>query len=172
MSEDNKIVRSISSKTAKTNTEFCAATLELKNSIEVSFLELGKRLLNIRDERLFEPNWESFPSYLQEMKMTEATASRLINIYAKFVLEYELAPAKVAEAGGWATLSELLPVIKRGTKEEAVAWLNKASTLTKDDLRKEVKEAMSGIEMAKCKHEETLLFKRCVTCKDTWRVYE
>lgn len=172
MSELQKVIRSSNLSVVKANQEYCTETLELKNSIEENFLELGKRLMKIRDEELYAPNWENFGGYIEEMKVSESAASRLITIYAKFVLEFKIAPAQVALAGGWATVSELIPLLKEGTKKEAESWLNKASTLTKSDLRKEVNEARSGIEMKDCKHAETLLFKRCLVCKDTWRVHE
>lgn len=172
MSELQKIQRSVDTDVVRQNSEFCRDTLEFKNAIEENFLELGKRLMKIRDEELYEPNWENFASFLHEMKLSESVGSRLISIYSKFVLEFKIAPAKVAQAGGWASVSELLPILKEGTKKEAESWLNKASTLTKADLRKEVEEARTGVEMKDCEHGETLLFKRCVDCKDTWRVYE
>lgn len=151
------------------NVTYCNQTLTLKNSIEESFLELGARLMNIRDNCLYEGQWESFEDYLLEFKnISEGTASRLINIYKKFVVEYNFAPKLLAEAGGWSVLAETLPNVN--SLQEAEYWLGEATALTRTHLRRTLKEHKTGIKMDTCAHLETYTLQICKTCKVAHRI--
>lgn len=142
---------------------YCNDTLALKNSIEIDFLELGKRLKNIRDNRLFESQWESFSEYVLEFKnLSEGTVSKLINIYEKFVVEYGFAPEQIAEAGGWTVLAETLPVVK--TAKQAEHWLLQATALTRSDLRRSISEQKTGIEIENCTHPRKYTLCICPDC--------
>jgi hypothetical protein len=152
------------------NYNYCEETISLKKTIESSFLEMGKRLRDIRDKRLYEPQWTSFPEYLAEMKLSESQASKLINIYNKFVLEYQFTTEEILQTGGWAVLAEVLPVIR--DKESATEWLEKAKNLTMQDLRIEVKERKTGKSMDGCKHENTYTITICRDCGNKQREYE
>lgn len=126
--------------------------------------------MKIRDERLFEPQWDTFGIYVSELKMSEPVASKLINIYKRFVLEYNILPEKLLKAGGWSVVAEVLPVVK--TKEEAVEWIDKMEVLTKEDIRKEILEKKTGITQQNCKHEDYYTIKVCRVCGDKERIYE
>ena len=152
-----------------THYDYCQQTLTLKANIEHSFLALGERLKKIRDQRLYEPSWTSFYEYCEEMKMNESTASRLIGIYEKFILEYHFEHQKLLEAGGWSVISECLPVIK--SKNDAEEWLHKAKTLSRGDLRKELKEKKTGITETGCRHDYYML-RVCRKCGEKTRVYD
>jgi hypothetical protein len=151
------------------NLNFCHDTLELKGTIENSFLVLGERLLKIRTERLYEPQWQAFDEYVNEMKMSEASANKLISIYQKFILEYKIPSNLLTLAGGWAVVAEILPVV---TKDTVKDWLNKATVLSRQDLRKEVKEARTGIDMSKCEHKNFYTIRCCRDCGDRIAVHE
>jgi hypothetical protein len=151
--------------------EYCEETIRLKENIEMSFLELGERLMRIRDERLYENNWEAFEDFLMEVKISNGTASKLINIYQRFVLEYKIPLKKLASAGGWSVVAECLPLIK--SKDEALEWLEKAGFMTQTDIRREMKEAKTGIMMKDCDHDwEYISFRTCSKCSLKERVYE
>jgi hypothetical protein len=141
---------------------YCESTIELKSTIENSFLDLGQRLLKIRNENLYLPQWTSFLEYVWEMKMSEAQASKLINIYQKFVLEYAFPRERLLKAGGWSSLAEVLPMIK--SKEDAEYWLEKTEILSRPDLRKEKKEHVTGIQQSDCEHHDTYELRICRTC--------
>lgn len=149
--------------------KYCNDTLQLKFTIESSFLSLGERLMKIRDERLFEPQWETFGTYVSELKMSEPSASKLINIYRRFVLEYNIEPQKLLNAGGWSVVAEILPVVK--TKAEAVEWIDKMEVLTKEDIRKEILEKKTGITQQNCPHKDTYEIIVCRTCGERMRKY-
>lgn len=140
--------------------KFCEETVLLKRSLEIGFIDIGARLYRIREERLTD-DWESF---CEEMQISQATASRLIGIYQKFVLDYNFAPAQIAEAGGWTVVASVLPLIT--SKSEAIHWLSRAATLTRKDLRIELIEARTGIEQSHCPHPDTFTVKICRTCKE------
>lgn len=150
--------------------DYCNETVKMKQNIETAFLTLGERLMKIRDQRLFEGQWASFSLYLLDAKISEATASKLINIYHKFVLEWQFPVEKLAEAGGWTSLAALLPICK--TKEQAEPWLDKTFVLSRPDLEKEIKESKTGIDMRHCKHEDNYVIRVCRQCGDRERVYE
>lgn len=142
---------------------FCNQILEYKGGIEASFLELGRRLRLVREERLYSDQWESFDDYLMELKnISLPTATKLINIYGTFVVEYKIPVKKLVQAGGWTMLAETLPVVK--SKEDALAWLEKATLLTRTDLRREIQEANTGILMRDCEHEESAYLRVCLRC--------
>lgn len=147
----------------KNNKKFCDDVMGLKKNIEISFLEIGKRLKVIRDDEKFRPYWETFDDYLIEMRMTKGTASKLINIYEKFVLEFKMAVPLLAEVG-WSPLSEILPVVK--TKKDAVHWVKVATDNPLRELRDEIREKRTGIDQSKCRHKEGWVTIRiCKVCK-------
>lgn len=122
------------------NHEFCNETLELKHSLELHYLEMGRRLLEIRDGQLYKPYWDSFTEFLMELKWSDSSrANRIINIYKKFVQEYNIEPKKLAAAGGWSVLAEVLPVAT--DKESAEEWIEKAALHPQKELRAEIRDA-------------------------------
>jgi hypothetical protein len=143
--------------------DYCNETIILKEQLEEGFVMLGARFLQIRDQEMFKPQWTSFPEYLMEMKMSESTASKLISIHQKLVMECGLEPKQIAKAGGYTEVYEILPFVK--DKKSAEEWLQKAETLTRDDLRKEITEEKTGISMAKCEHKHTRTIEICLDCK-------
>lgn len=154
--------------TEKENYLYCKETMAIKDHIEESFIELGKRLLAIRDERKYEPYWSSFDEYLWEMKLDKSRSSKLINIYEKFVVLYKIPIKDITKAGGWTLLAETLPVVH--SREEAEEWVAKAPDMRQIDIRKEVKEIQTGIDMSKCKHENAYVIRVCPDCGDRERI--
>ena len=151
--------------------KYCDETIAFTKTIEASFLELGRRLKVIRDERLYEVSWEDFASYLMEFRnLSESSASKLINLYEVYVLRYAFPVKRIADVGGWSLLAEALPVIK--DKQSAEHWLTQATLLTRTDLRREIKEAKTGKEMRKCDHKKRYVFSYCPTCGLKERIHE
>lgn len=122
------------------NHAYCDDTLQLKASLELHFLEIGKRLMEIRDGQLYRPYWDTFEEYLMEMKLTAPTASKIITVYDKFVLQYKIPQKKLAAAGGWSMLYEIVPVST--SKQAATQWVEKAAEHPQYELRAEIREAM------------------------------
>lgn len=157
---------------AKVNYEYCNETLSLKNRLELSYLELAERLHKIQLNRMFEPNYDTFEEFLMEMKLSMATASKLINIYLRFVIKFKIQPRLLADAGGWSVVAELLPYAENKTSAER--WLRQAKSNTRSDLRKSLMEVKTGIIMSSCKHkrQEKITFFKCLDCGETHREYE
>lgn len=153
-----------------TNLAYCNSALALKKDIETIYLTLGEYLYNIKQGELYRPQWDSWEVFYAELKMSQNMVNKLIKIYELFVLTYHFKEEEVITAGGWTIIQEILPVIEN--KEEAVKWLETAKTLTREDLRKEVKEAKTGIEMRRCAHKNTYLIKICRDCGNKEEVYE
>lgn len=156
---------------AKLNYEYCREVVELKKDIERNYLELAGRLCKIEDEKMYEPNYETFADFLEEIHITPSVASRMKTIWRKFVLEYDIKPVKIAEAGGWDKVYSIVKI--SGSKQQAEDWLHKINHLNRADLRKEIKELETGVTMSECKHihTEAITFHKCLDCGDTWREY-
>lgn len=153
----------MSIKTPK-NLKFCDETIQKKQSLEIGWLELASNLKEVRDNAFYEGRWESFEDFLAdpEMSLDKASANKMIAIHEKLVLTYKIDTQHIANAGGWSKVSEVMPVIT--DRESAIEWLNQCESLSKDDLRKEVKEARSGVSTKECKHTNTYTIVVCRDC--------
>lgn len=131
----------------------------MKQNIEVSFVELGALLHEIKEQRHYEAGFDSWGGFLMEMRFSESMASKLITIYQKFILEYKVKPQLIAEAGGWTVVYDLVPVVT--DKESAEEWLEKAAGLTRSAVKKEVAAARGMVEEEDCQHEWC---QKCAHC--------
>ncbi len=152
------------------NYDYCQEAIALKKTIETSFLSLGERLARIRDDRLFVGQWETFEIFLEDAKVSPATASKLINIYQRFYLEWGFKAQSLVDAGGWSVIATLLPVCR--TKDEAQNWLQIAQIKSRSDLEKDIKEQKTGIDMSTCSHGDSYSIQVCRTCGDRLRIYD
>ncbi len=146
--------------------DFCEETISRKHILELGWIEFCGRLKEIRDKALYTGRWDSFEDFLTDpqMAMDKGTASKMITIHEKLILEYKIKPTMIANAGGWSKVAECLPAIS--DKKSAEEWLSKASSLSKSDLRKEIKENKTGIRMSNCEHNDFYLIKICRKCGD------
>ncbi len=140
--------------------DYCKETISLKNSLEAGFIDLGKRLKNIRDNELYGTQYQTFPLFCEELKMSESKASKIILVYERLVLKYGIDPNTIAEAGGY---SDVYAISNRAqTKEEAEEWLARGALLTSSDLRKEIALAKVG---GACEHDmHELHINQCKLC--------
>lgn len=110
----------------------------IKDSLQVSFLELAKVLKENRDRKYWETlGYDTFEAYIAnpDIGFERSTIYNLIAIYERFVLEYDVQPAGLAKTY-YSKLTEILPVVTKDNYEE---WLTKAETLSRSDLREEVR---------------------------------
>lgn len=152
----------------KPSLSYCRKTIELVENIEGAFISLGERLHKIHTERLWEGQWGSYEEYLGEMRLSKSKASKIESIYSTYVLEYEVAPEKLSKVG-WSSLYSMLPAVT--SKKSAKEWVEKASTLRREELEDEVREIKLG---SPCEHDEVedLHLQVCLKCKKHFRVYE
>lgn len=152
---------------------FCERTIAFKHFIEAQWLEFAGQLKEIRDGGLYEGRWDSFEDFLNDpqMAMDKGTASKMITIHEKFILEYKIEPIKIANVGGWSKVAEILPAVK--DKKSAEKWLDEAASLSKADLRKQVNEERHP-ESIGCKHKHTrkLLLSVCLDCDYKEEIHE
>lgn len=152
------------------NGEYCQETLELFTKMQIGYLALAARLHKIKNERLYQPTWDSFQSYCMEMsEMSISTVSRLVNLQQKLVLDSGIPESDISEAG-WSKVAMALPIIH--TADEAKFWVEKAKVLSKTDFSRELKEFKTGRQMKDCEHLESYLVRYCPDCKDKWREYD
>ncbi len=145
---------------------YCEQAIKLKQHAEVTFIALAGHLMKIRDEKLWNAGYTSFEEFLDELKISPATASKLISIYQKYVIEYGFTDEELSAAGGWSVLAETLPLI--GSRSLAEEWLVKSATLSLRDIRKEALEAKKGIittsTTTTCEHHNKMLIEKCIDC--------
>lgn len=149
---------------------YCSEAIVLKKHIEESFISLGEHLYKIKEEGLFSPQWSSWDEFLREMKLSLNTGNKLIQIYTTFVLEYGFSAEDLVSAGGWTVIAEVLPVVQG--RDDAENWLMMCENLSREDLRKEVRESKTGVDMGSCKHKDTYVIKVCRTCGEREEVLE
>lgn len=154
----------------KAHYSYCLETIELVKGISEHFLTLGERLSTIRQEELYKPGWESFPEFLEETHISESVASRLINIYLKFVIQYQIPKSKLLALSSWSDLSDLLPHAK--TKEEALKLLQEVAPLRRADRRAYLKEKSTGVPQTVCKHPKKYTIQICPDCDWREKVYD
>lgn len=151
------------------NINYCNQALQFEKSLSTQFLTLGEYLFNIRENNLFSPQWESFNEFCMEFRsLSQASISKLANIYKKFVLDYGIPTEKLVATGGWASLAEIIPLIQ--DQESAEEWIEKATVLSRDDLRKEITEKKTGKDMSQCEHENNYTVRICRECHDREKI--
>lgn len=130
--------------------EFVRETVELVKSIETRFLELGARLYKIREERLWEGSYYSFNEFLCELKLTPGNASILASVHKNYILD---GGVKIEQLAGvsYSNLYEAIPLIEKEGIESATA---KAITLTRSEIKDEVREQKLGVHEHFVKNDE------------------
>lgn len=157
--------------TEQKNHDFCEETIERMNQIETDYMSRAEDLHKIQTLSLYRPSWDSFEEFCMELKgIKYKSIMKLIGIYEKFILQFKFSPARIAKAGGWTNVAEVLPVVKN--KEDAKKWLDAAESKTREHLRQDLKEAKTGIDLTKCKHKAAYTIRICPDCGLKERVYE
>jgi len=88
--------------------------------------------------------------------ISRAWATQLAEVYQKYVKELGVAEQQLLLASP----RKLYQIRKLVNKDNVDDWLNKVSTLSLEDLQREIK----GIDITECDHQWEL-FRRCKKCK-------
>ena len=148
--------------------KYCEDTKNLKNNLEVGFIQIAKRLHAIKYGKLYESQYGTWSLYLDDIKMHQSKAEQLIRIYEKFIVEYKIKEQVLAEAGGWSVLVRLLPLAK--TQQLAQEALQQATLLpNRVTLTNYVKEALED-DFKTCACEDTYEIKICRTCGERTKI--
>jgi len=154
------------SKELTINQEYLKETLTLKKRLESSFLELGRRLMKIRDEQLWNGSYDTFVEFLHEARLSEGTASKLIAVHQTFVLDYKMKSDNLAVIG-WSTLYNISKGVDN--KKEAEEFVGKALLLRRTDIDEELREKRTG-----CKEHqwgEKIILRKCIKCSKIIKDY-
>jgi len=138
--------------------DFLRDTIDVVRQIETRYLELGTRLFRIREERLYLGTYDTFAEFLEAAKIGQGMASILASIHKVYVLEGHVEPERLAGVG-YSNLYSAIPLVEKEGIESAVV---KATTLSRSEIKDEVREAEHGV------HEHNIgqdRFGICDTCK-------
>lgn len=138
----------------KNPADFLRDTIDLIRQIETRFLELGARLFQIRENRLWENTYDSYQEFLDSAKISKGNASMLAAIHKAYVIDGGVTHEKLAQVG-YSNLYAAIPLIESDGIEKAV---EKARLLTRDEIKQEVREELHG----ECEHPEVIQI--CTTC--------
>lgn len=153
--------------TEKRKHDICQSAIRMKQSIEEDFLTLGKMLYEIKTQELWRAGWDSWDEYAMEFRFSGPTISKLQRIHEVLVMQYKIEPAKLAAAGGWSSVAEILPLIDPETTPTTRVreLLGLATEQTRKDFRATVFEIKKGHP---CKHpnRRRVVIDMCLTCPD------
>lgn len=138
-------------------------TLKLRDTIESAFIALGERFYRIREEALWQGIYESYAEFLTDMRVSEATASKLMQVYRTYIVEHKIAPVKLAKIG-WSNLYIAIPLLQKNSIESVI---EKAASLRRADIEDEVRDEANP----NCQHDwEEVKLRVCNTCGRRERV--
>lgn len=146
------------------NLEIKSIRNQAERVVQLCSFELGKRLKEMRDGRLFEQlGFKTFLAYLNdpEIQFSQATSYNSISLYEKYQLKLNV-PTEETNGISVRRLVELLPVIDQ---ENVSEWLSKARSLSSVDLEKEIHEFKQTKEMTKADFIPFPKIIKCHSCK-------
>lgn len=122
---------------------FVRETIDLIGQIETRFLELGARLYKIREQKLWSETYDSYQEFLDTAHINPGLASMLASVHKRYVLDGKIPQEKLVGIG-YTNLYEAIPLIEANGVDVAVV---KASTLTRNEIKDEVRDENHGIHM-------------------------
>ena len=138
-------------------TEYVRETIDLVKQIETRFLELGARLYRIREEKLYIGTYESFQEFLDAAHINPGHASILAKIHKHYVVDGGQRQEQLAGIG-YSNLYEAIPLIEKDGIERTVV---KAQTLTRSEIKDEVREEKHGTHTCLAGEERWGVCKDC-----------
>lgn len=147
-----------------TNHEYLKSTIALKSTIEEGFLKLAERLYKIREEILWESEYDNLEAFLLELDLSSSTCSKLCSIYEHWVLK---AGAKVEELGGvsWTSLYSSIGRLETESSEDV---LHDVKNLTRQDIIEKGRELKHGT----CERHEWVNIRFCTKCNKKEKTYQ
>jgi len=118
---------------------------KLKTEISAGFLRLGMLFKYVKEEKLYELDKEthpSFKSFCAQFGFNYKSVQSWVHIYELYVLEMGRSQEELQQAT-WGQLQVINPVVK----EDPDRWIGMAQTLSRGDLINEVRKAKGKEEM-------------------------
>lgn len=116
--------------------------------------------------------YEDFDTYCEsEIGKSSKMVRQLIHAYEIGILKLGMAASEMPDHTKMYIVSDLV----EADPENAQEWVEKAKTLSADDLRKEKKNFKSGGKVDRCKHEELgsiIVLRTCKGCGEKVRCYD
>jgi hypothetical protein len=142
----------------KESAKYVKETLKFRDTIEGAFIALGERFNKIKEEALWNGMYGSYGEFLADMHVSEATASKLVQVYRVYIVEHKVNPKQLAKIG-YSNLYAAIPLLEKYSVEEVI---QKASLLRRDDISVEARDSKEDA----CKHEntETVKVRVCMDC--------
>lgn len=135
--------------------DFLRDTVDLIKQIETRFLELGARLYNIREKKLWlEGGYDTYEDFLDTAKMSYGNASILASVHKHYVVDKNLSFQQLTGVG-YSNLYEAIPLLQSESPDKVVEI---ARTLTRSEIKQEVRDH----KHPDCDHPNTLVI--CATC--------
>lgn len=141
--------------------DYLEGTIKLKVNLEEGFLVLAERLYQISTANLWMGVYDSFELFLDELKVSPATASKLINVYKTFVIKFGMGTEELVKSG-WSSLYQVIPLCVDA--QSAKEWVEKSSLHTRKDLEIEVQEKKRGVSQYECPHKNSYRIEVCKDC--------
>lgn len=138
-------------------TEYLRETIDLVKSIETRFLELAARLYRIKENALWNNSYDSYTDFLDAAHINPGHASILTKIHQYYVIDGKKSQKQLAGIG-YSNLYESIPLIEREGVDTALA---KASTLTRAEIKDEVREQKHGEHEHVAKDNNLWAFCQC-----------
>lgn len=135
--EDNQLVTQAESQAAFDAEQ---SVVQLKSQIQGSYLELGRRLKEIKENKYYLIlGYTTINEWLSDPKITIAAtwARNAMAMYDMYILQLGKSPEEL-QGIDYTKLYNILPIIKKHP-EQADDWLTKARELRRIDLQSEIK---------------------------------
>ena len=143
--------------------KFLTDTIQLKSTIEESFLHLAERLHKIKTERLWETEYETLDLFLLQLDLSQATYSKLCSVYEHWVLKAGV-KLEVLAGSSWTSLYSSIPLLET---QDANDLADELKLITRQDIIEKGRE----LKNPNCKHE-WIEIKFCKTCGKKQKIYK
>lgn len=140
-----------------TKADYLRNTIDLVKQIETRYLELGRRLYRIRTQELWKGEYENYQEFLDTARINISDASKSFSIHKSYIVEGGMTMAQLRGIG-YSNLYEAIPLIERDGVETAVT---KAETLTRDEIKDEVRDERHGAHRHKVGTERWGACEKC-----------
>lgn len=123
----------------KDNLEYCRTTIQLKEILEQTFISLAERLFNIREKNMWQAEFSSWDEFLMELKLNQPTASKLISVYKKYVIDFGIPTEKLKSVRSWESLYAVRSLAV--SQEKALELVEHGAIMSDKDMRAMTKNA-------------------------------
>ena len=132
----------------KNLTDYIEMIITIKKRTSNSLLSLGALLLKIKNEGIYEEQFETFEEFLgsPEVSFSRATAYKIMAV-VNFLCNYKIEFESVEDID----TDKLYRIIRVANTEQVSEWIEKARTLSRSDLANEVRELRGLPQLDPCK---------------------